>query len=338
MLQEEVDRVTITNALLGKVTILRSEIERLETKPAEAKPAPAAITNQPSITLTGPQQKRLNDLFGLYQAGKVTPQEYHTQRARLLADAEKTSGTNVVAMKPPAPATAPVIVTSNAPPPVKPKGPKRWSGEALLGVDFVMSEVDRELFTARFKVNYAYKKLRNTLDYFFTYGETEDVLSANRMDGSMKTDYDLLKRLYVYNLGGAGYDEIRLIDLRYEEGPGAGVFLIRGTNYVLRAEYGINYQAQFNADNTKTEKFYHRFAEEFTWKPGPKFSFDEKLEFFPTWESWGQYRTRFEANVRYWFGTHLSFVVTVLNQYDTDPAGGISKNDLQIRSSVGVKF
>ena len=335
---DQSDQVVITNAILGKVTVRRGEIDRIETKPAPA----VASTNQPVITLTGPQEKRMAELLDLYRLNKISPEEYHSQRAKLLADADRAiPGTNLVELKPglaepPAGKGAPA--TAAAPAPTKPKGPKHWTVDAQLGLDLSISEKDRQLFTGRLKVIYANQPLRNTLDYFFTYGRTEGDVSANRMDGSMKTDYDLSKQLYVYNLGGAGYDEVRKIDLRYEEGPGAGLFLLRGSNYVLRAEYGINYQAQFNIDGTMNERFYHRYAEDFTWKPGPKFSLDEKFEFFPTWGNWGNYRFRFEANLRYWFATHLSFVLTLLDLYDTDPPAGVSKNDLQVRSSIGVKF
>jgi hypothetical protein len=318
----------------------------METKaaPAPVASAAAAVTNQPVLQLTGPQQKRLSELLALYRSGKITPDEYHGQRGKLLAEAKTAVGTNIVMVKPeaPAPATAPATgkppAVSASPTAVKPKGPKHWSGDVQLGVDFALSARDRQLFTGRLKLNYARKHVRNALDYLFTYGRTDGVLSANRMDGSMKTDYDLLKRFYVYNLGGAGYDEIRKIDLRFEEGPGAGWFVVRGTNYLVRTEYGINYQAQFNTDGTKSEKFFHRLAEDFTWKPSTKLSFDQKAEFFPTFGDWGQYRARFEANVRYWFGANLSFVVTVLDQYDTHPAANVSRNDLQVRSSIGVKF
>jgi hypothetical protein len=37
-------------------------------------------------------------------------------------------------------------------------------------------------------------------------------------------------------------------------------------------------------------------------------------------------------------GTADSFNLTVLNLYDTETASGIPRNDLQIRSSIGVKF
>ena len=47
---------------------------------------------------------------------------------------------------------------------------------------------------------------------------------------------------------------------------------------------------------------------------------------------------RIETNLRYWLKTYLSLNLTVINLYDTRVAQGVEPNDLQIRSSIGVKF
>lgn len=213
-----------------------------------------------------------------------------------------------------------------------------WGGEIQLGADLGFSEKNRQLYTGRAKVNLTYDGLRNLFDYSFSYGRNDGIVSANRMDGSIKSDYDLTRRLYVYNLAGAGYDEIRRIDLRYESGPGLGYHFVRRTNFVFKTEAGVNYQAQYLDDDSETEKFFFRFAEEASWKITPKLSFDEKFEFFPQVEDFSLYRFRFESNLRYALLNNLFFTVTVIDQYDSDPAEGISPNDLQVRSTIGVKF
>jgi len=234
----------------------------------------------------------------------------------------------------PRPGTA---LVSGPLPPTKPK-PKSLSGEAQVGVDLVFSEKQRQLYSGRFKVAYVYDLFRNLFDYSFAYGKTDGLVSDNRMFGSSKTDFDLGKRIYVYNLGGAGYDEVRKIDLRYELGPGVGYHLIKRTNLVLNTELGVNYQAQYQSDNTQTELFLYRVAENSSWAVNGRVTVDEKFEFFPRIEDWLKYRFRFESNLRYALLGNLAFVVTVLDQYDTQPATKVSNNDLQLRSSVTVKF
>ncbi len=258
--------------------------------------------------------------------------------------------------------TAPVpAVVPPAKPVVKAKTPSAWHGDVQVGADVGVSEIRRELYYGRFKITYAptvetsptgksrvIDRFRNTFDYNAAYGtvtsddktgRSETKLSANRMDGSSKTDFDLGKdrRVFVYNLIGAGYDEVRKIDRRYEIGPGVGYHLFNRSNLVLNAEVGMNYQAQYFHDGTKSERFFYRLAEDFTWKISKTLTFDEKFEFFPQVD-FKEYHFRFESNLRYWILENLSFNLTVIDLYDTQSAPTVGKNDLQIRSSIGVKF
>src|ERR1051325_3861833 len=199
--------------------------------------------------------------------------------------------------------------------PVKPKSTTHLSGEAQVGVDLVFSQRKRQLYSGRFKATYAYEHFRNLFDYTFAYGKTDGLVSDNRMFGTAKTDFDLSKRLYLYNLGGAGYDEIRKIDLHYEFGPGVGCRLLKLTNLVLKTEVGANYQAEYRSDDTKSELFYYRLAENSAWAINGRFSVDEKFEFFPRVEDLAKYRFRFESNLRCGLLSNLAFVVTVVDQY-----------------------
>jgi len=233
--------------------------------------------------------------------------------------------------KPPAPPPA----ASNLPPA---KLPKHWAGEAQIGMDAVFGQKDRQLYYGRIKATYVKDRFKNILDYNVAYGRTDGISSENRMDGSSKTDFNLGKRVFVYNLGGAGYDEIRKIDLRYEEGPGMGYHLITCSNFLFNVEFGANYQAQYFSDQTKSKNFYFRLAEDFTWKISNKLTLDEKMEFSPRVETMSQYRARFESNLKYLLQQNLSLNLTVIDLYDSRPANGVDKNDLQIRSSLGLKF
>lgn len=230
------------------------------------------------------------------------------------------------------------VAVSGPLPAAKAPAAKHLAGEAQVGVDMIVGQRNRQLYSGRLKAAYTQGHFRNLFDYNFAYGKTDGLLSDDRMDGSSKTDYDVSKRVYVYNLGGAGYDEIRKIAVRYEIGPGLGLHAVKRTNFVLNTELGANYQAQYQTDDTKTELFFLRVAENSAWTVNSHFSVDEKFEFFPRVDEWEKYRFRFESNLRYALMANLAFVVTVLDQYDSQPAVTVTKNDLQLRSSISVKF
>lgn len=221
--------------------------------------------------------------------------------------------------------------------PTKP-APRRWVFDVQAGVDLGFSATDRQLYNARAHVTYAKDRLRNSIDTLFTYGRAAGIKSADRVDGLMKTDYEIGGRYFIYDLGGVGRDSIRLIDLRYEIGPGIGYHVIRMDRFKLNAELGANYQVNYFSDDTEKESFFYRVAEDAIWQATPKLAFDQRFEFFPGITDIGKYRLRFEGNMRYSLRSNLYFNLTVLDLYDNDPAHGVSRNDLQLRSSVGVKF
>lgn len=239
-------------------------------------------------------------------------------------------------------ATPPPAKAAAAPavplPPIQAKRPKYWAADIQMGVDLAFSEKDQQLYSTRAKLTYGRNKFHNVFDYLFSYGKANGLVSANRMDGSVKTDLDVGKRFYLYNLAGAGYDQIRLIDLRYEAGPGLGYHLITRSNFVLNVETGVNYQAQYLSDNTSTEFVFTRFAQNLTWTINDRFVVDEKFEFFPRVEHWAEYRFRFETNLRYRLQGNISLNLTLADQYESNPGRNVPQNDVQLRSSIGLKF
>ena len=236
---------------------------------------------------------------------------------------------------------------------------KDWHGDILLGADLTFSERNRQVYNAKAKLIYTHGRFKSVFDYDATYGrveveETELVrlfgggttnvthkttkTDANRMNGSIKTDFDLTKKWYAYNLAGMGYDQIRKIDLRYEIGPGLGYHLIQWSNFFANVEAGANYQKEERDDGTELSTFFGRLAENAAWKITPRLSWDEKFEYMPRLEDPGEYRMRFEMNLRYAMLQNVFFNLSLLDIYDSLAVSGVTQNDVQVRSSIGVKF
>lgn len=251
------------------------------------------------------------------------------------------------AVPPPAPAT-PVekpkalakTAASEPEPSAKPKPKGIWKFNLQLGADFRQSTVDSYLYTTIAKVTYARGEFNNAFDYRFSYGKTADKLSANRMDGTIKTDLNVgeEKRWFIYSLGGAGYDEVRKIDSQFELGPGVGRHLLIKDVMRLNAEGGFSFQQQSFSSRVVREDLRLRFAEDYFWRINTKISFDQKAEIQPALDDFADYRVRFEAGISYALWNNVTWNVNLLDLYDSKPAKGVSKNDLQIRSGIGVKF
>jgi len=299
--------ITITNAALGKIAVPVVEIQRLEKKGAgqpTASPPPATATNQPPAT----------------PAAQTAPTNQPPPQA---------------AAQPPA--GKPAIAQS---PPVKPKAPRRWTVDAQVGADLQYNQSERQIYYGRAKWTYGKERFRSIVDYLVNYGKTDGILSANDMSGSVRVELDVekTKRVFLFDAAGAGYNEIRKIDLSYDDSFGLGYKLVAETNLTLNADIGVNYQKQHFADGTSKDYGALRLGELMGWKLSPKWFLDQKFEFYPRFTDIGEYRMRFEANLRFLLTHTLNLNLSVIDQFDTQPAPGVTRNDLLLRATLGFKY
>lgn len=221
----------------------------------------------------------------------------------------------------------------------------RWKGEASVGADVERGQTDHQLYYGKANLTYAQpyaddpkQFFKNIVNYDAAYGRADGVLSDNRMGGSVKSDFDLTRQYYVYNLGAAFYDELREIDLHYEDGPGAGYHWIKLTNFTANLELGGNYQVEDRSDNTRTENFYTRFGQDISWKLNKQMTLTEKAEYFVPTDYLSQFRFRLESTLSYALIYNFNLNFSVVDVYDTQPAATVPNNDIQLRTSLGVKF
>ena len=106
----------------------------------------------------------------------------------------------------------------------------------------------------------------------------------------------------------------------------------------MNADIGVNYQKQHFSDGTSKDYGALRLGELLGWKISSKWFLDEKFEFYPRFTDIGDYRMRFEANLRYLISHSLNLNLTAIDQFDTQPAPSVTRNDLLLRATLGFKF
>ena len=271
--------------------------------------------------------------------GKLTVPVAHIE-GRKVVDTQVAAkpAAETVAATPPKPATntPPAVVVAAAPP--KPKPPKRWNFDLQLGASLQYNQKENELFYGNFHSTYAGTRFRDTFDYRVNYGKTDGLLAVNNMAGLARTEFDIGKKYFIFNAAGAGYDELRKIDLTYDESFGVGHTVLTRTNYQVSADLGASYQRQLFDDETTKEYFTPRLGEKATWKISTRLELAQAFEFYPRTADFSDYRLRFDANLRYLLSSYLNLNLNVIDLYDRRPAAGVTPNDLQVRSTLGVKF
>jgi hypothetical protein len=256
-------------------------------------------------------------------------------------------------------ATGQVVIATSTPPaappaaahrPVpRPTPPPATAGRLRttvnLGIDLMSGAKDRQLYYGRVKGSFEKPYQSNpkhlakaSADYQADYGETDGLVSANRMLGGLKADFDFFEHAYCYGEAGGGYDEVRRIDLHYEAGPGVGYHLLREPPLIWNLEGGLNYQSQVRSAGGDVDSLYFRAAESLAWKLADRVKLTKSFEFFLNTEDAGMYRFRLDSTLSYSFLQNLSLNLTVLDSYDTDPAPTVDRNEIQFRSSLGITF
>lgn len=229
--------------------------------------------------------------------------------------------------------------------PPKPVPVKEWRLDAKLGMDLIYGAKDRQVFYSQIALKYARpyasnprQFFRNTVEYRVDYATTDEVESANRMSGSDKMDFDVGERLFLYNFAGAGYDEVRKIDMQYEVGPGLGYHLFRSANFTANVESGFSYQYQDRHDSPRVEAIYARAAQDVTWKIYSQTTFSQRAALLTRVDGPEQMQLRLEANLGLALVRNVSFNLTAIEMYDTRPVPGVTPNEFQLRSAIGLAF
>jgi putative salt-induced outer membrane protein YdiY len=248
-------------------------------------------------------------------------------------------------LRPLRPPSVRVPVAAKPAPPGAAAKPKRWRNSIQVGSNLAFGARDSQTVFTRVKSTYehpfpsdAKKFFRTTADYLADYGETENVQSANRMNGGSKTDLDLGKNSYAYAAASTGFDEVRKIDFQYEIGPGLGFHLIKKPTFTFNVESGVNYQGQQRSAGVNLDSIYWRLGEDFVWKITPRLSWSKKFEFFLDGEDAQEFRFRLDSNLNYELIKNLSLILNLTDTFDTEPAVRVNKNELQIRSAIGITF
>ena len=239
-----------------------------------------------------------------------------------------------------APAEPAPGAVQSTPAATKPKPPKRWNLDVQLGLDLQYNQKERQLYYTRAKWTYGKERFRGIVDYLANYGKTDGKVSANNMHGGVRLELDLARARKVFTFGAVGgsYDEIRKIDRSFDASSGIGYKLVNRTNWTLNADFGGNYQRQYFNDGTIRDRKTLRVGESLSWKINTKWILDQKAEYYARLTGIGDYRVRYESNLRYLVMPNITLNITAIDQYDTQPARNVSNNDLLLRATLGLKF
>lgn len=230
---------------------------------------------------------------------------------------------------------AAAAATTNAPPKTTP-----WDITAAAGLTLTSGNSKTVLGTASLHADKKWDAGKNELGLGAdtVYGENNSVKTAEQDHGFGQYNRLLSDRAFAYGRVEGLHDAIADVDLRLSVGPGAGYYLLKSTNCLLRVEAGPGYV--YEQDSNGSDKSYMslRLAERYEQKITAVAKIWEAVEILPQVDKFGNYIVTAEAGVETAMSKQFSLMAFVQDWYHSEPSAGRLKNDLKLVTALKYKF
>lgn len=216
--------------------------------------------------------------------------------------------------------------------------PPKWDGTVTLGLTAMTGNVNSVLATAKVVAGKKVKWNQYDLEADGTYGEVNDVQSAQSAHGSAQVNHIFIDdKWYGYGRGDALHDAIANVDYRIIGSTGGGYYFIRDKMTTLSSEVGpaIQYERLDDEYNTYPSA---RLAENFERKIDEHARVWENVEFIPPITYPEAFLVNATVGVETPLTHSMSLQTYLQDNFANVPAPGLKNNDLKLISGVVFKF
>ncbi len=212
-----------------------------------------------------------------------------------------------------------------------------WDSSVSAGLTMTRGNTSTTLFSADFLT----KRKTSTDEYMIglagAYGEQNSMDTVNNYKVFAQWNHLVTDRFYAYLRADGLRDIIADLDYRLTVGPGAGYYLVKGTNIMLATEAGANFEAQRLGGKDETFATV-RLAERFEYKFNDHARLWQNVEVFPQVDKLENYVVNFEIGIEAAISKTFSLKTYLDDTYANRPALGRKKNDVKLVAGVSYKF
>jgi hypothetical protein len=233
-----------------------------------------------------------------------------------------------------------------------------WSGLFDLGLSVTQGNSSTTALTIAGKASRIVPKNKLTLYFTQVYGKdsiiSPSITTANAIHGGVRDEFNLRPQVYVFAFTDFDENALQHLDLRNVIGGGLGYHLIESKNTQFDVFGGGSFNQEYFASYatanpappppliTIASQSRHSgelvVGETLSTKLGPRTTLSERLSFFPNLSSTGDYRVTFDANATTRLKSWLSWQVTFIDGYISDPPFGLKGNDLLLSTGLRLTF
>ena len=236
----------------------------------------------------------------------------------------------------PVPVKAALVVA--APPKIVPPVIPRWANTLTAGVTLTRGNSDSLQATAKLESNKKTPNNEYNLETDATYGSANGIANSELYHGIGQWNHLFSPKWYGYLRGEGLHDGIAEVKYRFTLSAGVGYYLIKETNTSLALETGpgIVIERLGEVDTTyATMRLAEKFERKFNHNSARIW---ENIEFLPQVDIPGDYLINSEIGLSSSIYKNLDLQIYLDDNFNSQPAAGLRRNDVKLVSGVTYKF
>jgi putative salt-induced outer membrane protein YdiY len=215
--------------------------------------------------------------------------------------------------------------------------PPKWESSAAAGFTLTQGNSDSVLFTAQVLTQKKWDIHEVRLGADVTYGETDDVKSADAAHAFGQYNRLFTERFYGYGRIDALHDAVADIEYRFLLSPGVGYYLIKNATTTLSVEGGPGFIFE-KQGGEETGYVTARLAERLEHKFNENVRLWQSVEFLPQVDDLDNFLINAEIGVEAKLTERFSMKVFAVDNYDNEPAEGRESNDIKVVTALAYTF
>ncbi|MBK9119618.1 MAG: DUF481 domain-containing protein [Phycisphaerales bacterium] len=205
----------------------------------------------------------------------------------------------------------------------------KWA--ATFEVGLLYKDGNSEIFNARGRMELRRKSDRDLLRIyaFAEYSEENKRRSSHEIRAGAYYEYLFTERAFVYGRMEVEYDEFERLDLRFSTGIGGGYYWIKEDAHELKTLAGLGYLHETYNTGLTRDTAEAELGLDYRLDVAPWARFVQELRYYPTFESFSDYRILSDSSLRVPLGgsNMWSIRLGARYEYKSQPAAGVERLD-----------
>ena len=217
-----------------------------------------------------------------------------------------------------------------------------WAGGANVGL--ALARGNSESLSISTGMNLARSTTTDKITLYSTTVYTKDdilnAVSANAIQGGIRYDHNLTKKLFAFVAGDFEHNQLQDLDIRSIFSSGLGWHAVNSPRAVLDILGGASWTHESYGTGLVNNIFAPSAGEDLTFKLSDRTVFNETVFFFPYVSSGlaGNYRVAFDSGISTKISKWLVWQTKLSDHYVTNPLPGTKSNDLLLSTGLGISL